>query len=71
MSDEQIIQVSVTQITVETTRQAPAGIWEHWCEHEGCKRWGSLGFQSRYGVTWFCGEHREDGETMPLMGGGR
>jgi hypothetical protein len=31
---------------------------EHWCEHDGCKRWGSFGFDTRDGTVWYCGEHR-------------
>lgn len=43
--------------------QAPAGIYEHWCEHPGCKNWGAWGFSSRYkGQHFFCTEHREEGE---------
>ena len=26
------------------------GIVEHWCDHSGCKRWGSFGHQRRYGT---------------------
>ncbi|YBV97121.1 hypothetical protein M1D80_09555 [Phyllobacteriaceae bacterium JZ32] len=36
------------------------GITEHWCMHPGCKAWGSFGFAGRYGVEWYCGEHRGD-----------
>lgn len=35
---------------------------DHWCEHPGCKKWGSFGFTGRYGTEWYCGEHRGDGE---------
>ncbi len=37
-------------------------MYDHWCEHQGCRRWGSFGFQSRYGTLWFCGDHRRDAE---------
>jgi hypothetical protein len=70
MSDERIIQASVTEVTIEA-RQAPAGVWEHWCQHEDCKKWGSFGFSTRHGPVWFCGEHREAGEAMPAMPGRR
>ncbi len=36
-------------------------LYIHWCMHEGCKKWGSWGFNGRYGVEWFCFEHKEDG----------
>lgn len=25
-------------------------LYIHWCMHEGCKKWGSFGFNGRYGV---------------------
>ncbi|WP_420961658.1 hypothetical protein [Brucella sp. IR073] len=28
--------------------------------HPGCKKWGSFGFGGRYGVEWYCGDHRGD-----------
>lgn len=65
MGDEMIIQVSVTQVAVVETTDTPAGVVEHWCDHQGCKRWGAFGYSSRYGTAWFCGDHREDGEAMP------
>lgn len=43
----------------------PSGIWEHYCEHDGCKEWGSYGYQIGKQVAhWFCKEHRDDGERM-------
>jgi len=34
---------------------------EHWCEHPGCKKWGSLGFASgKEEPQWFCGEHQPE-----------
>ncbi|MBB2973929.1 hypothetical protein FHU14_004468 [Mesorhizobium sp. RMAD-H1] len=44
-----------TPIVLPKTRP---GIAEHWCMHPGCKAWGSFGFTGRYGVEWYCGEHR-------------
>ena len=31
----------------------------HWCEHPGCKRWGSFGFSRSKGdqPVWHCIEH--------------
>lgn len=47
MSDE-IRPVTFAAIEV---RPLPAhGIDEHWCMHEGCKRWGSFGFDRRFGT---------------------
>ena len=40
-------------------------LYIHWCMHEGCKEWGSFGFAGRYGVEWFCFEHRDDGKKTP------
>jgi hypothetical protein len=40
--------------------RVPAGIIEHWCEHPGCKKWGSLGFPRGKLTAWFCGEHKTD-----------
>lgn len=33
--------------------------YEHYCEHEGCNRWGSLGFSRSRSepVHWWCAEH--------------
>lgn len=42
-----------------------AGIWEHYCEHAGCKGWGSYGYQIGKQTThWFCRKHRDDGERI-------
>lgn len=57
MSDE-------PQKVVELPVRAPAGIYEHWCEHPGCGKWGGFGFQRLKGSEpiWFCFEHRDEGE---------
>jgi hypothetical protein len=32
--------------------------FEHWCDYDGCKRWGSFGKERSRGVTeWRCSEH--------------
>jgi|GEM_PF-3128632 hypothetical protein len=37
---------------------------DHYCEHPGCKAWGSFGFDTGGGaMAWYCGTHREDGEA--------
>jgi len=34
---------------------------EHWCEHPGCKKWGSFGFAvGTAEPRWFCMEHRPE-----------
>ncbi|WP_287083685.1 hypothetical protein [Mesorhizobium sp.] len=34
---------------------------EHWCEHPGCKRWGSFGFAAgKAEPRWFGMEHRPE-----------
>ena len=43
-------------------RRTPAGIVAHWCEHDGCRKWGGFGFDRPDRTIWFCGEHRQDGE---------
>lgn len=37
------------------------GLYEHYCEHPGCKAWGGNGFARNGNVKdtiWFCFEHR-------------
>lgn len=56
MSDER-------RIPPQPSAEAPAilppkSIDSHWCMHPGCRRWGSFGFDERYGTVWYCGEHR-------------
>ncbi|MEW5729884.1 MAG: hypothetical protein AB1918_18790 [Pseudomonadota bacterium] len=38
----------------------------HFCDHPGCRAWGSFGFgvSLRHGRRgrWFCAEHKADGE---------
>ena len=44
----------------DQNNKAGDGIHEnHWCEHPGCKRWGSFGFSRSKGEksTWHCIEH--------------
>jgi hypothetical protein len=65
MADE-IIQIVETVEVIELPRRPrPAGIFEHYCEHEGCKEWGSFGYERASRRTdWFCFEHRDDGEAV-------
>jgi len=58
MSDEH----RPTGDNIVSPRPAPAGIYEHWCEHPGCTKWGGWGFPRGRETVWFCFEHREDGE---------
>ena len=37
-----------------------SALYIHWCMHEGCKKWGSFGFNGRHGVEWFCFKHKDD-----------
>jgi hypothetical protein len=33
----------------------PTGIYEPWCEHVGCKTWGSRGYsRNKLETHWFC-----------------
>lgn len=57
MSDETIRQ--------EQPPQAPAGIWEHLCEHPDCSEWGGHGYSvAGRAPRWYCGEHRSEGERL-------
>jgi hypothetical protein len=40
----------------------PGGKWEHWCDADGCKAWGTYGYKTKYGQLWFCYEHKQEGE---------
>jgi hypothetical protein len=42
------------------TEQAGASIHDnHYCDHEGCKRWGCYGFEESRSITlWYCAEHQ-------------
>ncbi|UPT53420.1 hypothetical protein [Synechococcus phage Ssp-JY39] len=58
MSDEPARDSAAPAVT-------PSGIWEHYCEHAGCKEWGSYGYQiGKRMPHWFCKEHRDDGERV-------
>lgn len=38
-------------------------LFEHYCDAEGCKAWGSFGYKTAaYGQLWFCREHKQEGE---------
>ena len=48
----------MTTETEQPPQPAPAGIWEHLCEHPGCERWGAWGYNSGRVTTWRCDEHK-------------
>lgn len=53
MSDEQ----------TTAPRKTPSGIYEHFCESEGCKKDGSRGFATgKQAPHWFCYEHKAEGK---------
>lgn len=34
---------------------------EHWCQHPGCQRWVSFGYDRGKGaIDWWCAEHRPE-----------
>lgn len=39
--------------------------YEHYCQHPGCTKWGSLGFdrieKGEKVTDWYCFEHKGDG----------
>ncbi|ATB03120.1 hypothetical protein BWO90_12015 (plasmid) [Sinorhizobium meliloti] len=40
----------------------------HYCEHPGCKKWGSFGFAVGRGEpNWFCSEHRPEWKANHRM----
>ena len=50
MSDEKTNRPKVDQIHTE-----------HYCQHPGCKRWGSFGYDRGRGQSeWWCGQHRPE-----------
>lgn len=58
MSDEPIR-------TDEQRPQVPSGLFEHYCEHEGCEAWGTYGYQiGRQQAHYYCLEHRGAGERL-------
>ncbi|MBB3705080.1 hypothetical protein [Aminobacter aminovorans] len=59
MSDEQ-----------NTAPRKPGGIYEHFCEHPGCKKDGGWGFATgKQTPHWFCYEHRAEGRKYTAQGG--
>jgi hypothetical protein len=49
---------------VEPAQRAPSILFDHYCEHPGCKEWGSFGFaRGRGEPKWFCRGHKGDGEA--------
>jgi hypothetical protein len=47
-----------------TEHRAPTGIYEHWCEHDGCTEWGAWGYsRTKLETRWYCYEHRDEGEA--------
>ena len=61
MGDEPI-KLPIQSAYPEHIEKAPAGLFEHYCMHPGCKAWGAFGFEKRYGQEWYCSEHKRDGE---------
>ncbi|MDW9416440.1 hypothetical protein [Sinorhizobium meliloti] len=44
-----------------------AGPYVHYCEHPGCRKWGSFGFTvGRSEPNWFCSEHQPDWKAGPI-----
>lgn len=40
-------------------KKTDAGPFVHYCDHDGCGKWGSFGFDMGGGVTrWACMEHQ-------------
>ncbi len=50
----------MNKMSDDRTSTAPAAPMHfvHWCDHPGCKRWGSFGKERGRLITeWRCGEH--------------
>jgi hypothetical protein len=55
--------MSEQENTPNPQQPTPPGIVEHWCEHDGCAKWGSFGYATgRAEPRWYCGDHRSFGE---------
>jgi hypothetical protein len=53
----------------DRTDTHPSNPTEHWCEHEDCNKWGSLGYEGeRKVIHWFCFEHQNH-EYVPRISG--
>jgi hypothetical protein len=48
-------------IVIEPPR-TPSGIFEHLCEHPGCRQWGGWGFSRGKATIRFCSEHLAEGD---------
>ena len=50
----------------ETDQQKEhTGMYVHYCEHEGCREWGGLGYSiGKQATRWFCREHKDEGERL-------
>lgn len=41
------------------------GLYEHYCEHPGCTKWGGFGFgRPKQVMHWMCEDHRDDLEQF-------
>jgi hypothetical protein len=46
------------QGTDRPTPHSAGALHEYFCEHEGCKKWGSQGYDVNTVTKWFCYQHR-------------
>lgn len=47
----------------DNTHAAKAGkLFEHFCDADDCKAWGTFGYKTAYGQLWFCRVHKQEGE---------
>lgn len=41
------------------TARPESVIAEHYCDHDGCRKWGCYGFEESRAITlWYCPEHQ-------------
>ncbi|MBP2560874.1 hypothetical protein J2857_003643 [Neorhizobium galegae] len=49
-----------------TTHPSAPVHFEHWCEVEGCNKWGGLGFgKGAQPMRWWCAEHYPHWDRKP------
>ena len=46
MANETIQIVEAVTVIELPRRPRPAGLFDDYCQHEGCKEWGSFGYQA-------------------------
>jgi hypothetical protein len=53
-----------TRPIILESQRTRTGIFEHFCERHGCKKWGGWGYSRGKVTIWYCSEHRAEGERQ-------